>query len=148
MKNLDKLIESLKEKLGDNLASVIAFGSQANVEDAKNNLNLMIVTNTLNAEDLYSMSNPIKKWVKAKNPIPVVMNKDEWYSSFDVYSIEYADIRENHRIVYGENLIPSIYINKHFLLQNFWLSKMVQPCSMHLYQYLPLDLFHLCIQST
>ena len=115
MKNLDKLIESLKEKLGDNLASVIAFGSQANVEDAKNNLNLMIVTNTLNAEDLYSMSNPIKKWVKAKNPIPVVMNKDEWYSSFDVYSIEYADIRENHRIVYGENLIPSIYINKHFL---------------------------------
>ena len=115
MKNLDKLIESLKEKLGDNLASVIAFGSQANVEDAKNNLNLMIVTNTLNAEDLYSMSNPIKKWVKAKNPLPVVMNIEEWYSSFDVYAIEYADIRSNYRLIYGEDLAKNIAINKFFL---------------------------------
>ena len=97
MKNLDKLIESLKEELGENLTSVIAFGSKANVEDAKNNLNLMIVTNTLNAENLYAISKPIQKWVKAKNPIPVVMNRDEWYSSFDVYAIEYADIKENYR---------------------------------------------------
>lgn len=115
MKNLDKLIESLKEKLGQNLVSVIAFGSQANVEDAKKNLNIMIVTNALNAEDLYAISKPVQKWVKAKNPIPVIMNRDEWYSSFDVYAIEYADIKENYRIIYGEDLIPSIYVNKHFL---------------------------------
>lgn len=115
MKNLDKLIENLKEELGDNLASVIAFGSQANVDDAKNNLNLMIITNTLNAEDLYAISKPVHKWVKAKNPIPVIMNREEWHSSFDVYSIEYADIKENYRLIYGEDLVPSIYINKHFL---------------------------------
>ena len=47
MKNLDKLVESLKKELGENLTSIIAFGSQANVEDAKNNLNIMIVTNML-----------------------------------------------------------------------------------------------------
>lgn len=115
MKNLDKLIESLKAELGKNLTSVIAFGSKANVEDAKNNLNLMIVTNTLNAENLYAISKPIQKWVKAKNPIPVVMNRDEWYSSFDVYAIEYADIKENYRLIYGEDLVPTIFIDKHFL---------------------------------
>ena len=115
MKNLDKLIESLKAELGENLTSVIAFGSKANVEDAKNNLNLMIVTNTLNAENLYAISKPIQKWVKAKNPIPVVMNRDEWYSSFDVYAIEYADIKENYRLIYGEDLIPTIFVDKHFL---------------------------------
>lgn len=115
MKNLDKLIESLKAELGENLTSVIAFGSKANVEDAKNNLNLMIVTNTLNAENLYAISKPIQKWVKAKNPIPVVMNRDEWYSSFDVYAIEYADIKENYRLIYGEDLVPTIFVDKHFL---------------------------------
>lgn len=115
MKNLDKLLESLKSELGENLTSVIAFGSQANVEDAKNNLNLMIVTNTLNAENLYAISKPIQKWVKAKNPIPVIMNRDEWYSSFDVYAIEYSDIRENYRLIYGENLVQSISVNKYFL---------------------------------
>lgn len=115
MKNLDKLVESLKKELGENLTSIIAFGSQANVEDAKNNLNIMIVTNTLSAENLYAISKPIQKWVKAKNPIPVIMNRDEWYSSFDVYAIEYSDIKENYRLIYGEDLVQSISINKYFL---------------------------------
>ena len=115
MKNLDKFVEELKNTLGENLLSVIAFGSQANVEDAKSNLNLMIVTNELTAENLYDISKPVKKWVKGKNPFPVIMNRDEWYSSFDVYAIEYADIKENYRIIYGEDLIPTISINKYFL---------------------------------
>lgn len=115
MKNLDKFVEELKNTLGENLLSVIAFGSQANVEDAKSNLNLMIVTNELTAENLYDISKPVKKWVKGKNPIPVIMNRDEWYSSFDVYAIEYADIKENYRIIYGVDLIPTISINKYFL---------------------------------
>lgn len=115
MKNLDKFIEELKNTLGENLVSVIAFGSQANVEDAKSNLNLMIVTNELTAENLYDISKPVKKWVKGKNPIPVIMNRDEWYSSFDVYAIEYSDIKENYRIIYGEDLVPTICINKYFL---------------------------------
>ncbi len=115
MKNLDKFVEELKNTLGENLLSVIAFGSQANVEDAKSNLNLMIVTNELTAENLYDISKPVKKWVKGKNPIPIIMNRDEWYSSFDVYAIEYADIKENYRIIYGEDLIPTISINKYFL---------------------------------
>lgn len=115
MKNLDKFIEELKENLGDNLKSVIAYGSQANVVDAKKNLNLMIVCSKLEAEDLYAISKPVKKWVKAKNPLPVLMNIDEWYSSFDVYAIEYADIKSNSRIIYGENLVESISVNKYFL---------------------------------
>ena len=115
MKNLDKFVEELKNTLGENLLSVIAFGSQANVEDAKSNLNLMIVTNELTAENKYGISKPVKKWEKGKNPIPVIMNRDEWYSSFDVYAIEYADIKENYRIIYGEDLIPTISINKYFL---------------------------------
>ena len=112
MKNLDKFIEKLKENFGDNLVSVIAFGSQANVENPKNNLNLMIITNELNAENLYSISKPVQKWVKAKNPVPVIMNKDEWYSSFDVYAIEYGDIKSNYRIIYGADLVKDIVINK------------------------------------
>lgn len=115
MRNLDNFVEELKNKLGDNLISIIAFGSQANVVDAKNNLNLMIVTDFLNAENLYDISAPIKKWVDANNPIPVVMSKAEWFSSFDVYAIEYSDIKDNHRIIYGEDLVNYITINKYYL---------------------------------
>jgi len=115
MKNLDKFIESLKENLGENLISIIAFGSMANVENAKNNLNLMIVTSKLTAENLYNISKPVQKWIKGKNPVPVFMNIEEWYSSFDVYAIEYSDIKANHKILYGEDLVKNIIINKHDL---------------------------------
>lgn len=115
MKELDKFVEKLKENLDDNLVSIIAFGSHANVEDPKNNLNLIVVTNELTAENLYSISKPVKKWVKSKNPLPVIMTKDEWYSSFDVYAIEYADIRSNYRVIYGEDLAKNISVNKYFL---------------------------------
>lgn len=115
MKNLDIFVESLKENLGDNLRAVIAFGSQANVRDAKSNLNLMIVTNTLTAENLYAISKPVKKWVKAKNPLPVVMTNDEWYSSFDVYAIEYSDMKDNYKLIYGEDLVNTVNINKYYL---------------------------------
>ena len=115
MKNLEKFIEELKQNLGDNLRMVIAFGSQANVENCKNNLNLMIVTNQLTAENLYAISKPVQKWMKGKNPIPVIMNIDEWYSSFDVYSIEYSDIKSNYRLIYGEDLVQNITIDKYFL---------------------------------
>lgn len=117
MNNLDRFINDLKTSFGDELVSVLAFGSQANVEvkSKYTNLNLMIVTKTLNAENLYAISDSVKKWVKQKNPLPVIMNIEEWYSSFDVYAIEYADIRDNHRLLYGEDLIPSISINKYYL---------------------------------
>ena len=115
MKNLDKFINLLKENLGDNLISIIAFGSMANIDDAKNNLNLMIITSKLTAENLYDLSKPVQKWIKGKNPIPVIMNIEEWYSSFDVYAIEYSDIISNHRILYGEDLVKNIKINNHDL---------------------------------
>lgn len=115
MKSLDKFLDDLKNNLGENLISVFAFGSQANVENPKNNLNLMIVTDKLSAENLYSISKPVKKWVNAKNPLPVIMNKEEWYSSFDVYSIEYSDIKDNYRLLYGQDIAASICINKYFL---------------------------------
>ncbi len=115
MKNLDKFIDDLRDNLGDNLVTVMAFGSMANVEEAKNNLNLMIVTNTLSAEDLYAISKPVQKWIKGKNPIPVIMNIEEWYSSFDVYAIEYADIKSNYRVWYGQDLAQHINVNKYYL---------------------------------
>ena len=55
MKNLDKFVEELKDKLGDNLVSIIAFGSQAIFDYEKKNLNLMIVAYYFNFENLYEI---------------------------------------------------------------------------------------------
>ena len=117
MNKLDKFVKELEDILGDNLTSVIMFGSQVSVEpeDLKSNINLMVILEHLTADDLKNISKPVKQWIKAKNPIPVVMGKAEWYSSFDVYALEYSDIKEKHRVLYGANLTKDINVDKHYL---------------------------------
>lgn len=117
MRKLDKFINELKKILGENLVTILIFGSQASVEpeNLKSNVNLMIILEHLSAEDLKNISKPVRKWVNAKNPIPVIMGKAEWYSSFDVYALEYSDIKEKYRILYGENLVMNIRVDKHYL---------------------------------
>ncbi len=117
MNKLDKFVKELEDILGDNLTSVIMFGSQVSVEpeDLKSNINLMVILEHLTADDLKNISKPVKQWIKAKNPIPVVMGKAEWYSSFDVYALEYSDIKEKHRVLYGANLAKDINVDKHYL---------------------------------
>ena len=117
MNKLDKFVKELEDILGDNLTSVIMFGSQVSVEpeDLKSNINLMVILEHLTADDLKNISKPVKQWIKAKNPISVVMGKAEWYSSFDVYALEYSDIKEKHRVLYGANLAKDINVDKHYL---------------------------------
>lgn len=114
MKKLDELLKNLQEILKDNLVSVFIFGSQASVEveNLQSNINLMIILNELRSEDLKNISKPVSNWVKAKNPIPVIMDFNEWKSSFDVYAMECMDIKENHRLIAGEDLISAISVEK------------------------------------
>lgn len=114
MKKLDNLIKDLEKILGENLVSAFIFGSKALVadEDLKSNINLMIILNKMEASDLKLISKDMKKWVSAKNPLPVIFDKTEWLSSFDVYAMEYADIKDSNKILYGEDLITSIEVKK------------------------------------
>lgn len=114
MKELDILLNNLKENFGERLKSVFIYGSKSHLENEELNsdINLMVITDKITGEDLKNCSKEIAKWVKAKNPAPIFMGEKEWFSSCDVYAMEYSDIKENHRIIFGEDLICSLEIKK------------------------------------
>lgn len=114
MKKLDELLNNLEQTLKDNLVSVFIFGSQASVEveNLQSNINLMVILNELSAEKLQNISKPVSSWVKAKNPVPVIMDINEWNSSFDVYAMECMDIKEHHRILCGKDITSVISVKK------------------------------------
>ena len=121
MSKLNKFIQELKDIFGISLKSVFIYGSKA-LSDAKqpeNDVDLMVITDTLSGEDIRKCSKASKDWIyegrifkRAVNPAPIFMSEKEWRNSADVYAMEYADIKENHRIVYGENLICDISVDK------------------------------------
>lgn len=119
MKQLNNFIDNLKQTFGKRLISVFVYGSKAHLDDdeLESDINLMIITDSLTGEDLNNVSKASLEWMgkgllKKTNPEPVFMGEDEWYNSADVYAMEYSDIKENHRILYGENLICNINVKK------------------------------------
>ena len=107
--NVNKFIEELKDILKDKLDTIFVYGSKTGIPayDLKEGADLMIIVQDLKAEDLKSCTKAVYKWTR-KNPVPVFMSTSEWFSSADVYPMEYADIKENHHILYGTDIISVI----------------------------------------
>ncbi len=115
-KNIKILIDDIKKTIDDRLLSVILYGSYAdNTETKSSDINLIVVIDNITALDLRNLSHAIKKWQKTKNILPVFMGKTEWFASSDVYPMEYSDIKERHSILYGEDIVSSLEIDKRYL---------------------------------
>ena len=113
-KNLNTLIIDLEKIFTERLISVILYGSAAFGEfhDRISDINLLVILSEFNAVDLKNAYPAIKKWKKTGNPLPIFMNKHELFDSCDIYPLEYADIRERHKILYGENFLDKISLDK------------------------------------
>lgn len=113
-KTLGNLIENLKDTFGEKLVSVILYGSCAAsaCENDFSDINLIVVIDNLLAVDLKNAAQALKDFKKTKNPLPLFMDKDEWFNSCDVYPIEYLDIKERYSILYGEDIVSPLEVEK------------------------------------
>lgn len=113
-KTLGNLIENLKDTFGEKLVSVILYGSCAGsaCENDFSDINLIVVIDNLLAADLKNATSALKDFQKTKNPLPLFMDKDEWFNSCDVYPIEYLDIKERYSILYGEDIVKPLVVEK------------------------------------
>ena len=109
-KDLNWFVNNLKNELGSRLTSVFIYGSCAGCGQPLVNVDMMVIVDELCAEDICKCSRYVNQWVKNPNPVPVFMDKDEWFSSADVYPMEYIDIKESHKIVYGLDLISQVEV--------------------------------------
>lgn len=114
MKNIEKFLNELKTYFNERLSSVFIYGSKADTEFNRldNDINIIVIVKDLNAMDLKGISKASKNWAKKGNPLPIFLDKDEWFTSSDVYAIEYSDIIDSHNIIYGEDVISHIKVNK------------------------------------
>lgn len=113
-KTLDKFLENLKETFKERLSSVFLYGSCA-VEDCSksfSDINMMVIIDNLKAEDLKKSHKSVKAFAQKGKYLPIFMDKDEWFSSSDVYAIEYSDIKDRYKILHGQNLISNLSIEK------------------------------------
>ncbi|MCJ7663317.1 MAG: nucleotidyltransferase domain-containing protein [Desulfobacterales bacterium] len=115
---MEKLLQDwakkLKQELGNNLASVILYGSAARGEyiRARSDLNLMLVFKKLDLEHISKVSQLMSRKVRKQLPQLVFWTEEELEHAWDVFPLEFEDIKENHQCLVGKDLFNKRKIDK------------------------------------
>jgi hypothetical protein len=100
---LDELVAQLRSSYGDGLRSVVLYGSAAAGEHIpdRSDYNVLVIVDTLDLERLRAVSAVTRAWIDAGNSPPMTLTLQEWRSSGDIFAMEYADILERNRVLFG-----------------------------------------------
>ena len=100
---LEGLVGQLAKAYGNNLRSVVLYGSAAAGEHIakRSDYNVLVIVGALGIEQLRAASAVARAWSESGNPAPLTMTEAEWRRSADVFPMEYADILERHRVLHG-----------------------------------------------
>ncbi len=100
---LDDLVTQLGAAYGAHLSAVVLYGSAAAGEHIpkQSDYNVLLLLDTVDGGSLAAASSVSRAWRDAGNPPPMTMTVNEWRRSSDVFPMEYADILDRHRVLYG-----------------------------------------------
>lgn len=117
---MDKLLQDLVERqrkaFGPALESVVLYGSAAVGELHENysDLNVLCVLTRITPTEL-AAAEPIFRWWRDKgHPSPLLFAKAELATSVDCFPVEFHDIKAQHRLLHGENLVQDLAIDDRY----------------------------------
>ena len=113
---LQQLVERLREAHQDRLLSVILYGSGATGDHHEqfSDLNVLCVLKQVTPAEL-GASEPVFKWWRAQgNPSPLLLSDQEARTSSDCFPIEFKDMQERRRVLYGQDVMEGLSIDKSF----------------------------------
>jgi predicted nucleotidyltransferase len=115
-RELNQLVEKLKRTYGDRLVSVVLYGSAA-VGDHHgrfSDLNVLCVLRQIGPGELADSAPIFRWWRERGNPAPLLLGLEELRRSTDCFPIEFHDITERRRVLYGEDVIEGLEIDDSF----------------------------------
>jgi len=112
---LEELVERLRGAHGERLVSVILYGSAASSDyhGEFSDLNVLCVLTRVTPVEL-GASEPIFKWWRDGNPTPLLLSEEEVRTSTDCFPIEFHDMQERRRVLFGQDVIEKLEIDKTF----------------------------------
>ena len=111
-KQITEFVARLQQSAGANLESVILYGSAVSGEydPEYSNVNLLCVLKETALPNLLALAPSIEWWTKQRHSAPLLITRDELEHSADVFAIEFMDIRQHHRVLFGSDPIASLQI--------------------------------------
>lgn len=102
---LNDLVKDLRSTHGENLASVVLYGSAAAGDhiELKSDYNLLVTLHRITPEDLRLAQAPMREWRRLGHPIPVYFTVEELSDAADVFPIEFYQMANARKVFYGQD---------------------------------------------
>jgi hypothetical protein len=114
---LNEFVESLHEAHGDNLTSIVLYGSALHDDrlDEDEPKNILIILGRIMPDDLKAAHDVAEQWRLEGNPPPVYFTCKEIVDSSDVFPIEFIDMSGHRLMLYGDDPFVGLDIPTHNL---------------------------------
>ena len=110
---LKELVVKLEQAFSDRLVSVVLYGSAASPAHADrfSDLNVLCVLKEVMPRELMEGEPVLHWWRDQGHPWPLLMSEDEVHNSADSFPIEFHDMKERRRVLYGLDVIADLTID-------------------------------------
>lgn len=111
---LNSLIGDLRAAHGDNLASVVLYGSAAagDHDELRSDYNLLIALNRITPQDLREAQPPMREWQRLGHPLPVYFTVAELSDAADVFPIEFHQMAKARIVLYGKDPFEFVHLTE------------------------------------
>jgi uncharacterized protein (UPF0335 family) len=110
---LTEFVDQLVSVYGSHLVSVVLYGSKASGEavEKHSDYNVLLVLTDAGFSNLKRIEGQMSRWIKAGNRPPLIFSRAMLDGSLDVFPIEFLDIKDSHKVLWGENVINDLSIS-------------------------------------
>src|SRR5436190_19596429 len=112
---VNQFVERMRAAADTNLASVILYGSAAQGEfhPEYSDLNLLCIIRDASFASLFRIASVVDWWRGKKHHPPLVLTAAELKSTADVFSIEFVDMKQRYRVLWGDDVLSTLEIPMH-----------------------------------
>jgi len=113
MEHLKELVDKLERAFADRLVSVVLYGSgvQHDQHDRFSDLNILCVLKEITPRELSDGEPVLNWWTSQGHPSVLLMSEEEVHQSSDSFAIEFRDMKDRRKILYGLDVIAEVHID-------------------------------------
>jgi predicted nucleotidyltransferase len=116
MEELKELVTKLERAFHDRLVSVVLYGSAASGEHHGkfSDLNVLCVLKEITPREL-GEGEPVFAWWRGRgHTAPLLMSEEEAHNSTDSFPIEFRDMKDRRKVLFGIDVIADLKIDSKF----------------------------------
>ena len=116
-KAITQVVEQTRLIFGKDLVSLALYGSAAGEDyvPGRSDLNFAIVLERLTFAHLQALHQHLPKWHKLRVATPLLLDRQFLEEARDVFPMEFHDIKQQHRMLYGEEVFATLAIDSRHL---------------------------------